>query len=57
MRIARKLAVLCLLLLAPFAATVAAQDNQGSVCGDCSCSAGQCCTKGAWGSCSCHKCG
>lgn len=58
MRLARKLAILVMLLLAPFAATVAAQDNQtGPTCGDCTCSAGQCCTKGTFGGCSCHTCG
>jgi hypothetical protein len=56
MRLARKLVLLLVLLLAPFAMTVAAQpENQGPVCGDCSCSSGQCCSKG-WGTCSCHTC-
>lgn len=56
MRIASKLVLLVMLLSAPFAATAVAQYSEGPVCGDCSCSAGQCCTKG-WGTCSCHTCG
>ena len=58
MRIARNLALLVLLLVAPVAANlaVAAQIGTMSTCGDCTCDAGQCCTKSWAGGCSCHTC-
>lgn len=55
MRIVRNMALLALLLAAPmFAAPTSAQG--GPTCGDCTCSAGQCCKKSWTGSCSCNTC-
>lgn len=57
MRIARKMLLLAMLVLAPFAAKAAAQaEIEGPKCGDCQCSDNQCCSKSWTGSCSCYTC-
>lgn len=58
MRIARNLAVLLLLLMAPLAANQALAMGVGptATCGDCTCDGGQCCSKSWAGGCSCHVC-
>lgn len=58
MRVARNIALLVVLLVAPIMANwaVAAEVGTMATCGQCTCDPGQCCSKSWGGGCSCHGC-
>jgi len=58
MRVARNFALLMLLLVAPFAANLAAAADVGATdtCGACTCAPERCCSMDGWGACKCYNC-